>query len=400
MDDPNSNGRPIDRPILLFLRSGDGGISEYMHAQGNELAHRGLAVVMLAPSRFIAAHPIRSYAACTLPAVPAGLRSRPLRRVLFAVFAILSPFILAWHVARLRPRFVLLDSMNELFAPLWAWPHWLFARFGGVRYAATLHDPVRGRTLGAEWWHRCSLRTAYAHLSIGLVHDLAVARMALVPDHIRLVEVPHGIFPVAGVGREIDLRATLGIDPVAPVALSFGYVADRKNLDLAIEALAAVPTLHLIIAGRRGSTQDRAPEAYRAQAEKLGVADRCHIFDRFIDEAEINTLFSAANFLLMTYSGAFVSQSGVLHLAANWSRPVLASGGAGPMVETVRRYALGEVVAPDSVEALAEGMRRMIVHRDTAADNTAWQRFREEASWAHNIDLLLAAVDDLPGEGA
>jgi len=387
-------------PVLLFSRSVDGGISEYMHAQGNELARRGLAVVMLAPRRFIAAHPAREYAARTLPAVPDEIRSRLLRRALFAVFAILNPFILAWQIVLLRPRFVLLDSMSELFAPLWAWPHRLLARFGGVRYVATLHDPVRERALGAAWWHLWSLRAAYAPLSIGLVHDLAAAKKAGVPPHIRLVEVPHGIFPVAADGSGVDLRATLGIDPAAPVALSFGYVVDRKNLGLAIDALAAVPELHLIIAGRRGSTQDRAPESYKVQAERLGVAGRCHIVDRFIDDAELDALFRAADFLLMTYSGAFVSQSGVLHVAANWSRPVLASGGPGPMVETVRRYKLGEVVAPDSVEALAGGMRRMIGRSDSAADKEAWQRFRDEASWARNVDLLLGAVDELPGEGA
>jgi glycosyltransferase involved in cell wall biosynthesis len=388
------------RPILLFSRSVDGGISEYMHAQGNELARRGLAVVMLAPRRFLSAHPVRGYVAHALPAVPDGIQSRLLRRALFVVLAILNPFILAWHVVRLRPRFVLLDSMSELFAPLWAWPHRLLARFGGVRYVATLHDPVRERSLGAEWWHRWSLRAAYAPLSIGLVHDLAAARKAGVPAHVDLVEVPHGIFPVAAGGPGSDLRATLGIGPAAPVALSFGYVVDRKNLGLAIDALVIVPALHLIIAGRRGSTQDRAPESYQAQAEQLGVADRCHIVDRFIDDAELGRFFGAADFLLMTYTGAFVSQSGVLHVAANWSRPVLASGGPGPMVETVRRYKLGEVVEPDSVEALADGMRRMIGRSDSAADSEAWQRFRDEASWARNVDLLLAAVDQLPGEGA
>jgi glycosyltransferase involved in cell wall biosynthesis len=371
-----------------------------MHAQGNELARRGLTVVMLAPRRFLAAHPVRGYAAHVLPAVPGEIRSRQLRRVLFAVFAILNPFILASHVVRLRPRFVLLDSMSELFAPLWAWPHWLLARFGGTRYVATLHDAVRERALGPEWWHRLSLRAAYAPLSIGLVHDLAAAEKAGVPAHVHLVEVPHGIFPVVADASASDLRAMLGIDREAPVALSFGYVVDRKNLGLAIDALAAVPTLHLIIAGRRGSTQDRPPESYRAQAEKLGVADRCHIVDRFIDDAELNRFFGAADFLLMTYSGAFMSQSGVLHVAANWSRPVLASGGPGPMVETVRHYALGEIVEPDSVEALVEGMRRMIRRDDVAADGEAWQRFRDEASWARNVDLLLAAVDELPGEGA
>jgi glycosyltransferase involved in cell wall biosynthesis len=90
----------------------------------------------------------------------------------------------------------------------------------------------------------------------------------------------------------------------------------------------------------------------------------------------------------------YVSQSGVLHVAANWNRPVLASGGPGPLVETVRRFGLGEIVVPDSVDSLVEGMQRMIERgRETQADRDAWEAFREHASWGRNADLLLAAVE-------
>jgi glycosyltransferase involved in cell wall biosynthesis len=202
------------------------------------------------------------------------------------------------------------------------------------------------------------------------------------------------VFPIAPGDPEPDLRANLGIAAEVPVALSFGYIVDRKNLALAIEALPNVPSLHLLIAGRRGSMQDRTPDSYRDQAARLGVAERCHMVDRFIDDAELDRFFRAADFLLMTYTGSFVSQSGVLHVAANWNRPVLASGGPGPLIETVRRFGLGQVVEPDSVDSLVEGMQRMIEHgRETQADRNAWAAFREHASWRRNADLLLAAVE-------
>src|SRR5258706_3825190 len=121
--------RQRGRPILLFSRLADGGISEYMHAQATELARRGHKVIMLAPRRFLSSHPVRAYdGRGVLAAVSDGVRARPLRRVLFAVFAILNPFILAWYVVRLRPRFVLLDAMSELFAPVCAGPHILLSR--------------------------------------------------------------------------------------------------------------------------------------------------------------------------------------------------------------------------------------------------------------------------------
>jgi glycosyltransferase involved in cell wall biosynthesis len=383
---------PAPQAILLS-RSVDGGISEYMHAQANELARRGLSVTMLAPRRFIAAHPDRAYRAVPVPAVADTVQSRVLRRALFALFTVVTMHLLAWHVLRRRPAFVLLDSMSELLAPLWALPHLLLARLGKVPYLATLHDPVRERALGPQWWHDLSVRAGYAPLSLALVHDLAAARAAKVPAHVRLVEVPHGIFPAARNAHPRNMREALGIPRDAPVALSFGYVVDRKNLNLAIAALQQVPALHLVVAGRRGSLQDAPPQTYREQAERLGVADRCHFIDRFIPDSELDDLFRMADFVLLTYAASFVSQSGVLHVAANWGKPVLASGGAGPLIDTVARFGLGRVVAPDDAAALGAGLSGMVGQPpDPAANANAWQAFRAESSWSRNIDLLLAAL--------
>lgn len=394
----------FDRPILLYLPSVEGGICEYVDAQANELVRRGYRVVMLAPRQFLATHPERLYEGRgVILNASTTIRWRAMRRAIFAFCAIVNPYVLACHVAWLKPQFVLLDAMSEWFAPLWAWPSILLARLGGVRYAATLHDPVRNRSFGPAWWHRLSLRMAYAPLSIGLVHDLEAAAKAELPGHIRLIEVPHGIFPAERGDATTNVRATLRIPEGAPVALSFGFVADRKNLGLAIEAMTRVPQLHLIIAGRVASSRDRPIDAYQAQAQAHGVADRCHFVDRYIDKGELGGFFGAADFLLMAYERSFISQSGVLHIAANWNLPVLASGGDGPLLNAVREYGLGEVIEPDSPDALIQGFQTMIARlreNDTVAMCAAWSAFREGASWRRNIDLLLSALDmDLRVDG-
>lgn len=388
-----ASAQPAGERMLLYSPSTDGGICEYMHAQANELARRGYRVDMLAAPAFLARHPERIYRGRgALLSVSAAFRGRWLRRLLHAAVAVANPCILAAYAIWSRPRLVLLDSMTEHFAPLWAWPHWLIARSGRTTYAATLHDPVRQR-LGPAWWHALSLRTGYAPLSIGLVHDLDAAASAGVPGHVRLVEVPHGIFPVARGTSPPDVRADLAIPAAAPVALSFGFVSDRKNLDLAIEALPRLPDLHLIVAGRRGSSQDRPVAEYRRQAERLGVAGRCHFIERYVALEELDALFAASDILLLCYSKSFVSQSGVLHVAANWGLPVLASGGEGPLLKAVRKYGLGLIVAPDSAAALAEGLDTLVRQRAKGLPECAgWQAFRSDASWSRNIDLLLAAL--------
>jgi glycosyltransferase involved in cell wall biosynthesis len=273
---------------------------------------------------------------------------------------------------------------------VWIWPHVALRRALDVRYAVTVHDPQRLRRFGPRWWHNLSVRVAYFPFSIGLVHGLDDAKRARIPAHLELVDVPHGIFPVVTHAQDtLGLRHRFGIRVGDRVALSVGYVADRKNLDVAIQGIALRPNLHLLVAGRQASSTDRPVQFYVDMAARIGVSHRVHFIERYISDHEIGELFGAADVILLTYRSDFVSQSGILHLTANWDKPVLASSGPGPLLETVKRYNLGVVVNPDSSDALAAGLDRVF-----AADYPVlgWDTFRREASWKVNIDRLMETL--------
>lgn len=68
----------------------------------------------------------------------------------------------------------------------------------------------------------------------------------------------------------------------------------------------------------------------------------------------------------------------MLQIAALWDKPLLASGGAGPLPDTVLRYGLGLVVEPDSTPAIAEGLARLTAERPDLGDNFA--RYRANTS--------------------
>src|SRR4029079_15479955 len=133
-----------------------------------------------------------------------------------------------------------------------------------------------------------------------------------------------------------------------PLVLAFGHVADRKNLDLLISALAPLPGVHLLVAGSAPAQGQRQVADYRAQAQALGLAARVHFDERYIAEAEIPGYFAAADCVALTYGAAFVSQSGVLQHAAAFRRPVLVSCGPGPSRETLERFPIGVLVEADS----------------------------------------------------
>jgi glycosyltransferase involved in cell wall biosynthesis len=102
--------------------------------------------------------------------------------------------------------------------------------------------------------------------------------------------------------------------------------------------------------------------------------------------------FQSADVVLLTYDAGFVSQSAVLHLAANWDKPVVASSGPGPLVDTVARYRLGIIVEPGSETDLVGALEK-ILSRDHP--QMEWDRFRDAASWSTNVDRLLEALEQL-----
>ena len=379
--------------VLIFAPSPFGGLAEHVHYQASELARRGFAVTVLCrpdfakPERDTPYHQDRRL--LTRPG--AGLPARLLR----AALGIANWYILAWRVLRLRPAFVLLEANSEYYAALWFLPHWLLSRAGTI-YVTNFHDPVRGPERGpGRLTHGVSIRLAYASLSGGLIHGPAPPG-AYLPPHLIIREAPFGPFTdLLGKTPGFDLRERLGIVREAFVVLAFGHVADRKNLDLVIAALAELPAVHLIVAGRATSANDRPIAWYADCARRVGVEQRVHFADGFIAEADIPAWFAAADAIALTYARGFVSQSGVLQIAVLWDRPLLASGGDGPLRQTVEAFDLGITVEPDSAATIVAGLRHLI---DDPRDRSAnFARYRATTSWAINIDRLLEVVEAVRG---
>ena len=213
---------------------------------------------------------------------PERLRGSFIRRAALASTTLVNHWLLALAALVVRPDVVLFDGFNELLAPLWGWPHLLISRMSGIRYAVTVHDPERRRLIGPLWWHDLSVRAAYAPFAVALAHGVDRLRSDLFPSHILVRDAPLGVFPI-GVSKAHDcddpprvgsLRERLDIPSDHRVALAFGYIVDRKNLDVILSAVARSPKLHLLVAGRQASARDRPVEFYRRLAQSLGISDR------------------------------------------------------------------------------------------------------------------------------
>jgi glycosyltransferase involved in cell wall biosynthesis len=376
------------RRALIYAPSPLGGIAEHVHYQARELARRGFAVTMLCRPDYLKGP---GKAAYRQERKLIAVRGKGLPTRLGRVLAdIVNRYILAAAVVARRPEFVLLEANSEYHATAWFLPHWLLRRFGAI-YVANFHDPVRAPGWRPGWLHRLTLRLAHAPLAGGLVHG-PVPREARLPERLIVREAQFGPFDeLAEAPVAFDLRARLAIPREAFVVLAFGHIADRKNLDLLIAAIAETPNAHLMIAGQAASSRERPISFYHDEVRRLGVGERVQLVDGFIPESDVPAYFVAADAVALTYARSFVSQSGVLQIAALFDRPLLASGGDGPLRETVERFGLGVTVEPDSTEAIAAGLRRLIAEpREVSAGFAA---YRATTSWEANVDRLLEVVN-------
>lgn len=374
--------------ILLFSPSAHGGIAEHTFYQAQALEQAGAKVICLVSPDFLAGRKtdFEKVVGLTDPVSSGG--SRLARKIRLAWDVVASRWALVNCVIEHRPDLVLLDSYVEYFSPLWVWPHWLLARLRGVKYAANLHDPVRNHVVGPKWWHRLSVWLAYWPLDFVLVHE-QLKEPSPVPKHVRAVQVPHGLYEIAGdVPEPMAMRREWGVKDGQKVFLAFGYVRDGKNLELAVRALTQVSEAFLVVAGSVASAKDKSFVFYRELAQELGIADRCRFFEGFVADDVLGKYFAGADFVLLTYAASFHSQSGVLNIAARARKPVLASASPSALIQSVKNFALGITVAPDSLEAVVAGMRGLL----QSPPSPRWEDYEAASAWGTNALGVLQAA--------
>jgi glycosyltransferase involved in cell wall biosynthesis len=143
--------------------------------------------------------------------------------------------------------------------------------------------------------------------------------------------------------------------------LFFGFVRPYKGLDILLRALAVLPDrdVMLTVAGEFWGK----PDTTRALIDELGIVDQVELIARYVSETEAANLFHRADALIMPYRSA--TGSGVLGLAYNYGKPVIASAVPG-LAEVVREGETGFLVEPESPEGLALALAAMSADRARA----------------------------------
>jgi glycosyltransferase involved in cell wall biosynthesis len=193
------------------------------------------------------------------------------------------------------------------------------------------------------------------------------ARISVVPNG-----VPSARFSVPTPAARLATRRTLGLDPDASVALVVGALVPEKGVDAAIDAVARVPGVQLVIVGD-------GPERASLQARASRDVPERVVFTGQLANAELG--YDAADLLLFPSRGgdsmpAAVIEAGLVGLPAIvtdvGALPELVIDGVTGVVVPGRSpdlgaafaVALGELAAdPERREAMGTAAREHCVER-------------------------------------
>lgn len=263
--------------------------------------------------------------------------------------------------------------------------HWLRSR--NIRVCFTVHN-IRPHTypplvpsqlydqLNRHAWRSCD--ALFVHTS-GLGDDLD---RFLGPGHPPIFVTPHGLWsgaPSCAVDAELTVAGGTRL-------LFFGTIRRNKGLHVLLSALRLLPDYSLTIAGAPVDTEYAAQ--IRAQLAELPNG-QVRLLDRFMEDEEIPTLFAEGDLVVLPYT-TFAAQSGVLHDALAYRRPVVVTD-IGALGESVRGWGVGEVTAPGDATALAQAIRRATEPSNYRAAISALSWVAAELSWEHTARLTASA---------
>ena len=191
--------------------------------------------------------------------------------------------------------------------------------------------------------------------------------------------------PVRGVvGSGPTARDLVGVGPQVPLLVYSGYLAPERGLDVAVDALAQLPDVHLVVVTSAGLALD----ALVAQAEALDVAGRLHHLP-YVPPTAVPHLLSGADLgLVASLHSPNYEESLPTKLAEYLhARLPLVVSDLRTVGAFVEEHGLGEVFTAGDATALAHAVRRALSRRDELRSSIT-EELLELMSWEKQVEVL------------
>jgi glycosyltransferase involved in cell wall biosynthesis len=310
-----------------------------------------------------------------------------------------------WRFLR-RERFDV-AHFQDTFVPYADAPFFKLMSGSGPKTVFTAHDPdqesitqANRRILGLR---RPALGQTYRACD-GVVVMSTKAREDIVDlfqvPAAKVARIPHGNYESYGtdnVPPRDEARRRLQIAGDRKLVLFFGSLKPSKGIEYLIRAFArlheAMPAAHLLIAGEPlgGDVSGCA-----ALIVELGLENAVSFRPGYVPPEQVPDYFAAADVVALPYLRIY--QSGVLHLAYSFGRPVVATR-VGGLAEDVDEGKSGLLVPPADEGALAAALQELLNDPDrlTAMGDHARVLSETVYSWdgiaRQTLDLYHSLLD-------
>jgi glycosyltransferase involved in cell wall biosynthesis len=380
--------------------AGQAGMALYSYKLANALADQGLQVTLFVDDQYELDHlPAKFNKIKALSSKNVSIRSN--RHLITRVASIAGAHFYNWHkfycyVRRDRPEIVHIQS---LFYPFDS--HMLsYLKRINSRLVLTVHDviPHKFYTRRFAWLELRILQHMYNSPDKLIVHTETNKEQLLTDfsvDEHKVVIIPHGEYSLAGISQEISeklARSSLHLNDNDKVILYFGYIRKTKGIDILLKAFDRVAErfsdIVLVISG--SVIQGESFSEHRETINKLKCRSRIKCFLKYVEHQDVPIFFTPADIVVLPYV-QFHSQSGVLHLAQGFGKPVIATD-VGGLPEVVDEGKTGVVVGAGDVEGLARAMTHLL--ENDGLRREMGQRAREMAmkrfSWEAIAEATIA----------
>lgn len=391
--------------FLLVEFSPSGGLFQFSYQLGASLASQGHDVELLTgrqpelasrQPRFTVSGVLPTWHAGASTVEPSSLRRA--RRPMRAARHVLALAELIFYVHRQQPDVVMWHGTRFSID---SWALWLSRRASpSPMYGSIIHETrplAEHRRSGGFYRTDPILMRSIARTinSLDLIFVLGdTARRDLLDywqPRTSVEVIPHGDEGVFLTECEVPV-----VSATEQNVLFFGSWLRHKGIHILLDAFeqirTSVPEATLTIAGAVGGDVD----FYSIQARAIAVG---HVTLRpgYVPIAEVPDLFGRARVVAVPYLRA--NQSGVIHLAETFGRPVVASA-VGDIPSTVRHEFTGLVIPAGDASALADSLRWLLLHPEAAErlGTEGRRRVESEGSWRNIADMVSAAVERQAGQ--
>lgn len=196
------------------------------------------------------------------------------------------------------------------------------------------------------------------------------------PDRVEVI--PHGAADVSRTDPQL-------LTHDSSTVLTWGLLSEGKGIEWGIEALALVqdqyPNLRYLVAGQthpkvRLAEGERYRFALMHRARSLGVWDRVHLIDDYLDGEALARIIRSAAIVLLPYDSKDQVTSGVLTEAVVAGKPIIAT-----------RF-------PHAIELLASGAGILVDQKDPAGVAEAISRLMDDPALARSMALQTHAIGE------